>query len=108
MVYKQLPLLQILATATPKSRKKILKAANYQLIKAIVECVCNVLVGNIKVAPRHTEKLRKYKNVLRKIHSKKNNKWVHKKSVIVQSGGSFLPLLLTPVISYLLDKIVHN
>lgn len=108
MVYKQLPLLQILATATPKSRKKILKAANYQLIKAIVECVYNVLVGNVKVTPKRTEKLRKYKNILRKIHSKNNNKWTEKKSAIVQSGGSFLPLLLTPVISYLLDKITKN
>lgn len=105
MIYKQLPLLQILATAAPSTRKKILKAAGYKLVKAIVESVCNVLVGNVKLAPQRVKKLRKHKSTLRKIHSKKSKKWTHKKSIIVQSGGSFLPLLLTPVISYLLDKI---
>lgn len=105
VVLKQLPLLQLLATASPITRKKILKAANYELTRAIVECVCNVIVGNIGVTQKRYNKLRKHKNILRMIHSKTNNEWLHKKRLIVQSGGSFLPLLLTPVITYLFSKI---
>lgn len=107
-VTKQLPLLRLLATTAPSTRKTILKAADYNLIKAIVECVYNVLVGNVKLSTQCTKKLRKHKKVLRKIHSKRSKKWKNKKKVIVQSGGSFLPLLLAPVISYLADKIIGS
>lgn len=105
---RQLPLLRILATTAPSTRKTILKAADYNLIKAIVECVYNVLVGNVKVSPQCVKKLRKHKKVLRKIHSGKSRKWKNKKKTIVQTGGSFLPLLLAPVISYLAEKIIKG
>lgn len=108
IVLKHLPLLQLLATAKPSTRKKILKEANYELIRAIIECVCNVIVGNVAVTQKRYNKLRKHKNILRKLHSKTNNEWLHKKKIIVQSGGSFLPILLAPVVTYLLSKITNG
>lgn len=108
IVLKQLPLLQLLVRAKPITRKNILKVADYELISAIVECVYNVLVGNVEVTHKRYKKLRKHKDILRKVHSKKNTEWSHKKRVIVQSGGSFLPILLSPVITYLLSKIPNG
>lgn len=48
-VVSHLPILDKLANATPKERKKILEKANSSLIKSIVECVENVLKGNVKL-----------------------------------------------------------
>lgn len=105
---RQLPLLQLLAASKPKTRKKILKAANFELVTAIVECVYNVIVGNVAVSSKRCAKLKTYKKILRRIQSTKENDWLKKKKIIVQSGGSFLPLLLQPVISYLLGKIINS
>lgn len=106
LVLKQLPLLEILTKANTQSRKKILKHCDSELTEAIIECIFNVLKKNIQVEPSHIKKLRRHKKILREIvHPKQNlNK---KRNLIIQSGGSFLPLLLTPVVTYLFEKIFH-
>lgn len=106
-VFKQLPKLKELAHAKPKERKKILAKANLVLIKSIVECIENVLKGNVRLTKEYKEKLQKYKNILRKINST-TNKLSQKKQVIVQSGGAFLPALLVPVISVLADHLIRK
>lgn len=104
VVVKNLPILDILTRSNSVSRQKILKKADFALIKAIVECVLNVLNGNIHIESGRMKKLKKYKNTLRKLSAPGKN-WSLKKKVIVQSGGSFLPLLLTPIVTSLIDLI---
>lgn len=105
-VIKNLPFLKTLAVAPPKLRRMILEKGNLQLIKAIVECVENVLKGNITLEADYLKKLKKHKSTLRKV-SKAPNKLAQKKKVIVQKGGSFLPALLLPVISILTDRLLR-
>lgn len=106
-VVKNLPLLDKLAKAKPAERKKILESATLQLIKSIVECIENVLKGIIKLRTECLKKLKRHKNVLRRIYSS-GKKLKQKKDLLIQSGGSFLPLLLTPIISILADKLLNR
>lgn len=106
-VVKNLSVLKVLASAPPKLRHMILETGNLQLIKAIVECVENVLKGNIPVDQSGLKKLRKHKSASRAV-SRAPNKLSHKKKVILQKGGAFLPALLIPVITVLAEKMLQK
>ena len=105
-VIKNLPILKTIATVSPKLRRKILENGNLQLIKAIVECIENVLKGNITLEENSFKKLKKHKASLRKV-AKAGNKLSQKKKVIIQKGGAFLPALLLPVISVLAERLLR-
>lgn len=104
-VIKHIHLLDALAKAKPAERKKILQKSNFGLIKSIVECIENVLDGNVKLDKNRLKKLKRYKNQLRGIY-KSGKKWTSKKKVIIQTGGAFLPALLLPVISALATRFI--
>lgn len=103
LVLKQLPLLEVLTKVNSASRKEIIKSCDLKLTEAIVECIFNVLRKNIQLEKSHINKLRKHKKTLRQLANPKQrlNK---KKNLMIQSGGSFLPLILAPIVSYFLDK----
>lgn len=105
LVLKHLPLLEVLSKVNSKSRKKIIETCDLKLTEAIIECIFNVLRNNIQLEKSDVKKLRRHKKTLHQLvcPSKKLNK---KKTLMIQSGGSFLPLILTPIVSYFLDKIV--
>lgn len=106
-VFKHLSKLNAIAHAKPKIRKQILEKANLALIKSIVECIENVLKGNITLNKQCKEKLTKYKSILRKIFNAEK-KLATKKKIIVQNGGAFLPALLAPVITVLADRYLRG
>lgn len=97
-VKKHLPLLQLVQTAKPKLRKTILLNCGLDLIKTIDECIYNTLCGNIRLTESEKKSLKKFKSVLRKVLKAKGglNK---KREIISQSGGSFLPTLLLPIVT---------
>lgn len=99
-VFNQLHILDILSKAKPSQRKEILIRAEFELIKAIVECIENVLQGRVDIKKSDIDKLKKFKNVLRRV-STSGEKWKHKKKIILQQGGSFLPAILQPIVSVL-------
>lgn len=97
-VRKHLPLLQSLQNSKPKIRKQILKKADASLINTLLECINNVLIGNVPLNKTQKDKLKRYKNILRKL-VQSNSSFKEKKNLIVQSGGAFLPALLVPIIT---------
>lgn len=105
LVIKQLPLLEVLTKVNDKSRKKILKYCDQKLVEAIAECVYNILRDNVQISQQRVNKLKKYKKTLRDL-ANPQTKLNKKHNIIVQSGGSFLPLVLKPIVSYLLDNII--
>lgn len=105
LVLKQLPLLELLSKVNKKSRTKILKYCDLKLTEAIIECIFNFLNKNIKLDEKDVKKLVKHKKILRNLASPKY-KVEKKQNLMIQSGGSFLPILLTPIVSYLFDQIV--
>lgn len=106
-VISQLHKLNELVCAKPGEREKLLKKANTKLIKSIVECIENVLKGNIHLKKENTKKLQKHKSVLRKIYNS-DNKLRDKKQLIIQNGGGFLPVLLAPVIAALAERFIRG
>lgn len=98
-VQKYLPILQTLQTAKPKLRKSILQNADIKLITTLIECIHNTLNGNVILSKTEINKLKRFKNVLRKILNSKC-KLEQKRKIIIQSGqGAFLPILLAPIVS---------
>lgn len=59
--------LQILARSHPSQRRALLRTASAQQIKTLCEICLNILAGNV---PTNIQKLKKYKNTLRKLVKK--------------------------------------
>lgn len=97
-VRKHLPTLKLVQVAKPRLRKSIIAHCDIELIKTIIDCVHNTLNGNIKLTPSETAKLKKFKNILRKILKGPGN-LDKKRDLILQNGGSFLPVLLKPIVT---------
>ena len=106
-VISHLSKLEKLSKAKPRKRRDLLQKASLLFIKTIVECIENVMTGNIQLKSECKEKLRKYKAILRKIYNSEN-KLRAKKEIIVQNGGAFLPALLVPVVSILAEKLLRK
>lgn len=105
-VKKHLPALRLVQFAKPKLRKSIIANCDLELIKTILECIQNTLNGNFKLTPAEASELKKFKSVLRKILNTPGN-LNSKRDLILQNGGSFLPILLKPIVTTA-QKIVKN
>lgn len=97
-------LLTVLAKATPKLRRAILKSCNRELLKTIFEVTLNVLRGVVPINDKQKKKLRRYKTVLRTLADKKVS-IKKKQESLNQTGGNFLPFLIPPVLSVLASLI---
>lgn len=103
-------LLQVLKNSKCKLRKSILKCCDRKVIQTLSEIVHNTLSGNIKIDPNLLNKLKKFKNKLKKIHKQLlQNKNIEKRRKIFvnQTGGFWVPLL-TAALSALVDYGVHK
>lgn len=97
-------LLKALTVLKPKYKKALLKACDEEEIKFICECIHNVLQGKIELKEKEKIKLKKYKNILRKIVRKGSDKI--RKHLIVQKGGAFLPIILSSILSGLVSTFI--
>lgn len=86
-------LLRVLAKAPPALRKAVLKEADKALVFSICEICDNTLSGNVPLKETERHKLKKHKKILRALASK-GGSWKQKKR-IAQTGGAFIPLLLS-------------
>lgn len=94
-------------TLKPKARKKLLASAKKSEIYAICECIDNVVSQTCPV-PEHTvSQLGKYQLPLLKLVQPKRKVTIDERKKILSQRGSgiFLPLILSTVASYLIDKI---
>lgn len=80
-----------------KRRKLLIDLADCDEIRAISECIANVLTGNVKLKSTHKKKFQKHKSVLRYLAGKRNS--THKKKQVLQQKGGFLPQLLPLALS---------
>ena len=100
-------MLYVLNKAQPKLRKAILQTAPNELIKAICEITLNILADNHKICNKSKTKLKKYKTQLREL-VKPSRSLASKRKVLIQKGGSFLPILLTSILSGIIGKILRQ
>ena len=117
---KVVSILSAICHASERQRVAILKSSDHNIIRCIFECALNIIKGNVPINNKQVSKLKKYKNSIRKlveVKNKKENKkskenkinWIKKKKVILQEGGgSFLPLLLSPIIEIILSQLLKK
>lgn len=91
---------QLKLLAKNKKKSLLLRNCSNSFIKAICECVLNVLKGNVKLTKRQKFKLTPYKVVVRKLGSKSLPIY-KKRKILVQKGEGFLSFLIPAAISTL-------
>jgi len=96
--------LQVLQSAKPKLRKAILENSDRALVFAICEICDNLLRGNIPLSESHKTKLKRHRDKIRRL-AQKGEGWQVKKKALVQTGGAFLPALLS-IISTVLPALL--
>ena len=97
--------LKVLNDGKKAVKQSLIANANENLIKCINECVYNTLYNkNIKLNKTKTKMLKKHRFSLRKLVDKRTSLKKQKK-ILLQSGGSFLPILLPTVLSVLGELI---
>ena len=96
-------------TKCKKTRlNSMIQNADKDVILTICECILNCLNGNIKIDEIAKKKLIRHKEELRELAKpKKKSAIKHKKRILVQSGGSILPILL-PIITQALSAILNS
>ena len=101
--------LDLLAKCTKKDKlHNIIRNADKELILAIGECILNCLNGNINIDETTKRKLSRHKHELREsARSKKKSSIKTKKQILVQSGGSILPILL-PIVTQALSSLLFS
>jgi hypothetical protein len=104
-VKKNLIRLKRICKTTKKGRDKILKNADIELIRCLCEIAENTLNNNIHLSNAQYQKLARHKSTLRKL-CKRGEGWKKKKSLIRQTGGFLLPLLI-PILSLILGKVLN-
>ena len=101
---KNAHLLRVLHTAKPKLRTAMLKHVDSSCIKAICDCVLNILKNIVKTSPVHKRKLARHKTHLRVLAEKKTP-MPKRRRTIIQKGEGFLTLVLGPVLKELTSLI---
>ena len=91
------------ATKNIRERRRILKSGDKDLIAALLEITANVLNRKVILRPDQVRKLSAYKRDFTKFGNTRSYK--KGKELIVQNGGSFLPLLLGAVIPLITSLI---
>lgn len=102
-IKRHLPSLLKLRKYRARDRKKFIEKVDDQVIHAICECAHNCLNSNIPLNTNQFRKLSRHKNTLRRL-CKRGESIKKKRSIIKQTGGFLLPLLV-PLLSYLIQNI---
>lgn len=97
-------LLRALAKLGGKERVALLKAVDDKKIHCVCECVYNTLKGKVPLSASQRTRLSRHKKTLRRIVKPKES-ISKKRKLLVQKGGSFLPLVLSPIISGILGNL---
>jgi DNA-binding PadR family transcriptional regulator len=107
------PILQKLAKEkSARKRRVLLSKAKNCVFYTLSEISRNVLKGNLPISEKSRINLKKYKKNLRNLAQKTKFSLKNRKSIINQSGGSFLPALLVPTIGLIarlvIDKVLEK
>lgn len=97
LAFKHYDYLKLLAAANKNStRNKLIDAGEKEQIYAVIECIYNILDGNVEIPKEH---MRRYKNFFKKLMIPPFN-ILNIQKLLKQDGG-FIPLLLPCVLAYL-------
>ena len=104
---KQAALLTAIAHADSTQRRALLRTADSNFVRSICECVLNILHGVVPLHPRTKRNLRRHAPTLRRLVNDKGG-FAKKKKALLQSGGSFLPALLAPLLVEFVSRLASR
>lgn len=96
-IKNNLDYLKILGSCKTAMRKAIIENADKDLVYTLCECVLNCLNGNVPINDSVKNKLKRHRKVLREVLKKKSSSIIKKKSILIQKGGAFLPLIIPTI-----------
>lgn len=100
LTHKHRDYLSLLARTGNKSRRnQLIDAGTGSQIKAISECIHNIIFGNVPLEEHEKDALRKYKHVLTALAQKCQP--VYKKKTMLKQKGGFLQYLIPVALSAL-------
>jgi len=97
-VKKNLPVLKRLSRLGDRAKREYVQKCDKEFVNCVSECAKNVIKGNVLLNDRQMKNLRRKRNDLRELSSKKTS--LRKKRRILQKGG-FLTSLIPPVLAAL-------
>lgn len=102
-VISHVEILKALLKAKPSVRKSLFETCSCDLIRCLVECAHNVLLGNVRLSSSQKTRLYKHRERVRRL-AKQGESVKHKRQFLVQHGtGVFLDALLLPLIQAILQ-----
>src|SRR5688572_8829638 len=104
---KHIPILRLLSRKGVRRNTRRALLNEKEVLHCVCECVLNTLNGVVPLSEKRKNNLSAYKKELRLLANKTISK-NKKKRIIVQKGGAFLPMLLTPAISLLSTLLSRN
>ena len=106
---KDVEFLRALIKSSAKKRKQLLKGATNSNLRLLLECVKNILVGNIPISQQKKKQLNRHRYKLRFLASRRNN-LKKKLGVLNQTGGSLPAILsvLTPTIVTAIAELIRG
>ena len=99
------PTLQYLAKCDHKTAKALINKQQPQFIDCVSDICHNILRGKVQLSTKEKNRLRKYKNKIRKVASNTSSRKAKKN--IIQSGG-FLASILLPLLGTLIGPLVRG
>lgn len=99
-------LLKVLKKAKPCLRKAILHSADDEFIRSLLECILNVMNGNVPISKAYRRKLIPFKKSIRRLINRKEP-LKNKRKILVQKGG-FLGVLLSSLLSGLVGNLLSG
>ena len=78
-------------------RRQLLKQSSREVIICLIECIVNILHEKVPLKPSHRKKLVRHAKTIRTLAKVRSEKTARK--LLVQKGGSILPLILAPIIT---------
>ena len=100
LAFKHKDYLSLFSKAKYRARRdKLVDLADTAEIRAVSECIQNLLQGNVPLQSQHLKQMKRYKNLLRSL-AKRCYSVKKKKSLIKQKGG-FIGALIPLAVSAL-------
>ena len=88
-------------------REELLKDLNPDTIKAIRECVINIINKNDKVSDQEKRKINRNRDKIRELVNLRTSR-KKRKEILVQEGGAFLAPLLAPILECFVGHLLKG
>ena len=105
-VRKNLRKLVKLKNARPCERKRLLENADDDLILTLCECSYNTLNNNVPLTKCQYKKLRRHKNILRRLVKRAGDSIKKKRNFIKKQTGGWLLPLLVPILGTVISNLI--